>query len=80
MNEKIAEIVGILNNVIEDVKFDESMCSQDLQVLGMDSIAFVKVIIEIEDTYDIEVPDKYLMISAMNTIEKITEVLVELTE
>lgn len=80
MNEKILTVVNILNEVIEGANIDASMSSQDLQTLGLDSIAFVKTIIEIEDTYDIEVPDKYLNIQSMNTINKIVEALSELLE
>ncbi len=80
MNDKVNEVLNIVNEIIEGANVDESMISQDLQQLGMDSIAFVKIIIEIEDNYDIEVPDKYLKISDMNTVEKIADVLAELTE
>lgn len=80
MNDKVKEVLNIVNEIIEGANVDESMISQDLQELGMDSITFVKVIIEIEDNYDIEIPDKYLRIPDMNTVEKIAEVLTELTE
>lgn len=78
MNEKVNEIVSIVNDIVEEVDVNETMIAQDLCELGMDSIAFVKVIIEIEDKYDIEIPDKYLKIQDMNTIEKIVSVLDEL--
>lgn len=80
MNDKVNDVLNIVNEIIEGANVDESMISQDLQELGMDSIAFVKIIIEIEDNYDVEIPDKYLKISDMNTVEKIAEALAELTE
>lgn len=80
MNEKISEVIQIVNEIVEEANVNGDMLTQDLQEVGMDSIAFVKVIIEIEDRYDIEIPDKYLKIQDMNTIEKMVAVLEELTE
>lgn len=80
MNEKISEVIQIVNEIVEEANVNGDMLTQDLREVGMDSIAFVKVIIEIEDRYDIEIPDKYLKIQDMNTIEKMVAVLEELTE
>ena len=60
MNEKISEVIQIVNEIVEEANVNGDMLTQDLREVGMDSIAFVKVIIEIEDRYDIEIPDKYL--------------------
>lgn len=80
MNEKISEVIQIVNEIVEEANVNGDVLTQDLREVGMDSIAFVKVIIEIEDRYDIEIPDKYLKIQDMNTIEKMVAVLEELTE
>ena len=80
MNEKISEVIQIVDEIVEEANVNGDMLTQDLREVGMDSIAFVKVIIEIEDRYDIEIPDKYLKIQDMNTIEKMVAVLEELTE
>lgn len=47
----------------------------DLSDFGMDSIGFIKIIVDIEDEFACEIPDSKLIISEMNTVNKIYNVL-----
>ncbi len=48
----------------------------DLRELGMDSIAFIKIIVALEEESGKEVDDEYLLLDAMNTIEKMEKALI----
>ena len=41
----------------------------------MDSIAFIHIVVALEEEFDIEIPDEYLLLTEMNTISKIAEVI-----
>lgn len=47
----------------------------DLRELGMDSVAFIKLVVALEEAADKEIGDDYLLLDAMNTIEKIERAL-----
>lgn len=72
------QLMKIIKNVLDDqnISINEN---DDLQVLGVDSIKFIRIIIEIEDTFDVEIPDEYLLFSQLNTLEKIKNMLNTLT-
>lgn len=62
--------------VVEQLKIDlnkiELMPDTNLQSIGMNSIEFVKLIVEIEGEFDIEYPDDKLLITESGTLEQIT--------
>lgn len=43
----------------------------DLRDLGLDSVAFIQMVIALEEAFDKEVDDEYMLLDSMNTIEKI---------
>lgn len=68
------QIVTIINQNIENANLSLAQADDELQLIGMDSMIFIKIIVNIEDTFNIEIPDSYLSISEMNTINKICKV------
>lgn len=48
---------------------------EDLRELGLDSVAFIKMVVALEEECGREVGDEYLLLDAMNTIEKIERAL-----
>lgn len=44
----------------------------------VDSLTFVHIIVALEEYYEMEIPDEYLILSEMNSISKITKTLKEL--
>lgn len=46
-----------------------------MQDLGMDSITFIQIIVGLEEAFDCEIPDSKLLITEMNTAQKMIEVL-----
>ena len=65
-----AENVLILN----DFRID------DLVELGVDSITFIRIVVELEELFEIEIPDEKLLITEMGTIHKIVEVVAVLRD
>ena len=65
--------------VIELLKIDENETSlhsdTNLQNVGMDSITFISLVVEIEETFDIEYPDDKLLIIESGTLKQIVTVI-----
>mgnify|MGYP000658121116 CR=1 FL=1 len=68
-------LIELIRNNIVDAKFQELDEKQDITELGMDSIGFIQLIVEIEDEIGKEIPDSYLLLEEMNTLQKIYNVI-----
>ena len=69
--EKILEIV----NSVQDMKVTMDQCDDDLLELGLDSIKFIQIIVSLEEEFECEIPDEKLLLTEMNSINKMLEVL-----
>ena len=49
--------------------------NDDLRELGLDSVAFIQMVVTLEDASGKEVDNEFLLLDSMNTIEKIERVL-----
>ena len=58
---------------------DEEQLDVDLTLLGMDSLNFIKLIVDIEDRYNIVFPDEKLTMVEMNTFNKLYNVFVSIS-
>jgi len=69
----IRKIISENLNATESIEtFD---INENLQNIGMDSIAFVKIIVELEGNFDIEFPSEKLIIAEAGTINKLCEIM-----
>ena len=76
MREDILDkVLKVLNANLENTEITSEQIDEDLSALGMDSITFIRVIVVLEEAFDIEIPDEYLLLTEMNTISKMTEVI-----
>ena len=76
MREDILDkVLQILNSNIENADITPQQVEDDLCDIGLDSIVFISVIVAIEETFDIEIPDEYLLLTEMNTISKMIDVI-----
>ena len=65
----LVNTILVVNNIkVHD--YDEDIIS-----LGISSIDFIQIVVAIEEQYFIELPDEYLIMSNMNNISKITEIV-----
>ena len=76
----IEKIIEILNSNIENLEMTEKQLEESLLELGMDSITFIRIIVEIEETFECEFPDSKLMLRELDTAQKIIDVLQEIYE
>ncbi|QUI23835.1 phosphopantetheine-binding protein [Vallitalea pronyensis] len=51
-----------------------------LQIIGLNSVSFIKTVIDIEKKFDIEFPDDKLSLKALGTIRDLCEVLQSILE
>ena len=69
----------IKNIILKQLEIDgnktEFLPDTNLQNIGMDSIKFIKLIVEIEGEFDIEYPDEKLLITESGTLERIVTVV-----
>lgn len=76
MREDILDnVLKVLNANLENTEITLEQTEDDLSALGMDSITFIRVVVALEEAFDIEIPDEYLLIIEMNTLSKITDVI-----
>ena len=67
-------ILKIINTVLQQpITLEQT--EEDLSSLGLDSITFIRVIVALEEAFDIEIPDEKLLITEMNTGSKMVSVI-----
>lgn len=80
MQDMCVQIAGIIESYVNDLELDENLYETNLAELGINSIAFIQTIVEMEDRFQIEIPDEYLLISEMDTVYKMASIVMLLTE
>lgn len=76
----VESILEVVNTNIENTEITVDQADDDLSQLGMDSITFIRIVIALEETFEIEVPDEKLLITEMGTVSKMLEVVLAATE
>ncbi len=80
MQNMCAQIAEIIKSYVKDLDLDKNRYEANLTELGIDSIAFIQIVVEMEDRFQIEIPDEYLLFSEMDTVYKMASVVMSLTE
>ncbi|MDR1181299.1 MAG: acyl carrier protein [Bacteroidales bacterium] len=88
----VYEVLDIINSILhsradEDKQKKEPITlltkeqiETDFSELNIDSITFISIVVSLENEYELEIPDEYLLMTEMNSINKIHQVLKEVTE
>ena len=76
----VEKVLEILNANIEGAEITGQMMEEDLPGLGMDSITFIRIIVALEEEFECEVPDSKLMVTEMDTAQKMIDILQVLYE
>ena len=71
----VRKVVEILNTNIGGAELTDTKFDEDLSNLGMDSIIFIKIVVDLENEFECESPDSKLLIGEMDTVNKIIKVL-----
>lgn len=77
-NEMLQKILTSVNQHIKYVSLTEENMDEDLEKLGMESLEFISMILDLEKTFSVEIPDEYLVLSEINTVRKIADVIVQM--
>lgn len=76
----LKSIIEVVNDNIENTVLNIAQADDDLSQLGMDSITFIRIIVALEETFEIEVPDEKLLITEMGTLNKMLLVILTAVE
>ena len=71
--EDIRSIMQRIGLFFDDVSIDDS-----IQTILTDSIMFITFIIELEQEFEIEIPDEYLIPERIGTLRQLDSILIEL--
>lgn len=77
IQSKILEIVNA-NNKNNEIMLEQ--VDMELSGLGMDSIDFIRIIVDLEEAFGLEIPDEYLLMTEMNTITKMLNIIISILE
>ena len=70
------EIRNIISNTIKTTEpIDDFDADQCLQNIGLDSVTFIRIVVEIENRFEFEFPDEKLAITEVETIRKLCSVV-----
>lgn len=69
--ENVLEVV----NSTEKLEITMEQLEENLPDLGMDSITFIQIIVALEERFECEIPDEKLLITEMDTVQKMIDVL-----
>ena len=71
------KVISILSNLFPDPGIDKDVLEcVDLQDdLGMDSITFISIVVEVEAHFNIEIPDNILLLENFQTVDAIISVV-----
>lgn len=75
MNDIYVAIAKVVESYLEGMELNSDDYEKNLVELGVDSVAFIHVIVEMEDKFDIEIPDEYLVPGVMDTISNMAKII-----
>lgn len=76
---KVEDILLVINS-LDNIEVSTEQLGEKLPDLGMDSISFIQIVVGLEETFECEIPDSKLLVSEMDTVRKMFDVLQELYE
>ncbi len=75
MKEVSTAIVLEIINRSENMEVSQEQLEDSLPELGMDSITFIQIVVALEEAFECEIPDEKLLITEMDTVQKMVDVL-----
>ena len=74
--EILRKIMEIIKLNIEWEEMRDIQTDENLEKLGMDSLAYIRIIVALEEAFMCEIPEEKLLVSEMNTVDKIYKAIV----
>jgi len=75
MKEVSTAIVLEVINRSENMEISQEQLEDSLPELGMDSITFIQIVVALEEEFECEIPDEKLLVTEMDTVQKMLDVL-----
>lgn len=75
MKEDINNVISIIKETISIDEGVDISSNTEISSLGINSLNFLKIIVEIEEAYDIEFDDNELNFDYFNTIESVVKLI-----
>lgn len=69
------KILDVINSNIENANLQINQADEDLVAMGMDSIKFISIVVALEEAFEIEYPDDFLLITQSNTLNKLVSIV-----
>lgn len=70
-SELVERVIGIINTCLSEETLTMEQYTEDLSQYQIDSFVFIRIIVAIEEEFEIVFPDEVLIYANMNTIESI---------
>lgn len=78
MQKIYAQLAKIIEDITQTTGINERNYEEDLATLGLTSIGFIQVIVQIEEEFQVTIPDEFLLLSKLNTVNKIASIVLSL--
>lgn len=75
MKEVSTTLVLEVINRLENMEVSQEKLKDSLPEMGMDSITFIQIVVALEEEFECEIPDEKLLITEMDTVQKMVDVL-----
>lgn len=69
------KILGVINSNIKNINLQLNQANEDLVAMGMDSIKFISIVVALEEIFEIEYSDDFLLITQSNTLNKLVSIV-----
>lgn len=71
----VEKVIEIINATIEKEEISYKNIDKKLSDMEIDSIAFIQIIVALEEEFECIIPDSKLLMSELDTVQKISDVL-----
>ena len=71
----VNDVLRIINSNDNMEEITEDQFDANLTEMGMNSITFIQIVVALEEEFECEIPDTKLLVTEMDTIQKIVDVL-----
>ena len=71
------EVIELISELFQDKGFDIDIleCVDLIEDMGMDSITFISIVVEIEEHFAVEVPDDMLLFDYFKNVDDIVSIV-----
>lgn len=66
--------------IIEKIELNGAEINEKGEIEDIDSIVFISLVLDLEEEFNIEIPDEYLLMSTFSSIDNITLIINKLID